>query len=268
MRALAALKRAASRAGIVLSIVIFDDASSDGTPEAIRIDHADAMLVRGDGTAYWNGGLYLAWKDALNLAVDGYLWLNDDVELYDDSLETLRSGYAEAVARRADGALILVAATEGPDNSISYGGYRLESFPFAFRLRRVRPGSGLTAIDTFNGNCVFVTRAVVDRIGLNDPRFFHNLGDIDYGLRARQSGLDVWLLPRALGRCAPNVIKSAYGYGSPHLTIREQWRIVNTHHGLPPLSWFRFTARHSGAWFPLHFLLPYRHLIIPAFHWK
>lgn len=244
-----------------ITAVLFDDASSDGTAEAVVAEFPDTIIVQGDGNAFWNRGLYAAWTRALDLAPDGYLWLNDDVALNGDALGRLAAAWDQMAAARPDGRFILVGSTRGSDGAITYGGQKVESSPFALRLRMVPPDSDLKGVDTFNGNIVLVPREVVDAIGINDPFFHHNFGDNDYGLRARRAGIDVRLLQGTLGECEANVLKKSRGYGSPRLSVRDQWQKVNTHHGLPFRSWWRFTRRHSGIWFPLHFLLPYRWLI-------
>lgn len=239
--------------------VLFDDASSDGTAAAAMEVRPDTIMVSGEGHAFWNGGLHQAWTRALELDVDGYLWLNDDVELDADALDSLAESWKFQHESGHD-AFILVGATRGADGGQTYGGMvckrRLQSISFPVELH----GKEARQVDTFNGNIVLVPKTVTDRIGINDPEFFHNLGDVDYGLRANAAGIPVIALPGTLGVCEGNLAKSARGYGSPALSVGEQWRKVNTHHGLPPRSWLRFTRRHSGALWPIHFALPYRHL--------
>jgi len=251
---------------IAASIAVFDDASTDGTPEAIAQHHPDVRLVHGDGTAFWNGGLHQLWSEVRDTPVDAFLWLNDDTFLDDDALMRLATVW-EAVADE-DRRAVLVGATRGKDGVVTYSGYDVARTPFAFRLRRVLPHATSTMpVTTFNGNVVLIGRGVVDAIGINDPGFFHNLGDLDYGLRARGAGISVLLLPGTLGVCESNAAKLNRGYGSPQLSVFDQWRKVRTHHGLPPRSWLRFTRRHSGKWWPLHFILPYRHLL-RVWHWR
>jgi GT2 family glycosyltransferase len=244
-------------------IVLFDDASTDGTIEAVLAEAPDAVVVRGDGNAFWNGGLYLAWQRALGLPCEAFLWLNDDVVLDRDAFRRLAEGWVEMRGRGMSGAFVLVGATRDRDGTVSYGGLRRVRTPVALRLDRVQPGASLAPVDTFNGNVVLVPRAVVQRIGINDPVYFHNFGDVDYGLRASQAGIPIMMLPGTLGACELNTTKRDRGFGSSSLSLRDQWRKVNTHHGLPFASWWRFTRRHSGAWWPLHFLLPYRRLVLP-----
>lgn len=246
-----------------LRILLFDDASDDGTPQAVAREFPEVRIISGDGNAFWNGGLHRVWQAALQEPVSAFLWLNDDVELDGDAFPRLLDSWRQMQVRTTDGRFILVGATRGVDDTVSYTGMRANHSPFAFRLKQIEPTEELQPIDTFNGNIVLVTRPVVERIGINDPAYFHNWGDLDYGLRAVQAGVPVMLMPGKLGYCAANDVKMNRGYGSPYLTIRQQWQKVNTHHGLPFTSWLRLTRRHSGLWWPLHFLIPYRWLILP-----
>ncbi len=246
-------------------IVLFDDASTDGTVAAVLAEAPDAVVVRGVGDAFWNGGLHRAWRRAIDLPCDAFLWLNDDVELDPDAFQRLADGWQAMRAQTGGEAFVLAGATQGSDGALTYGGLRHVRTPFAFRFAAIPPTGALTPVDTFNGNIVLVPRAVVERIGINDPTFHHNLGDMDYGLRASRAGIPVRLLPGTLGLCDANRAKSDRGFGSRTLGLRDQWRKVNTHHGLPFRSWWHFTRKHSGGWWPLHFLLPYRHLLLPRF---
>ncbi|WP_234831590.1 glycosyltransferase family 2 protein [Sphingobium yanoikuyae] len=265
---IAAIERIKRQRGAAISVAIavFDDASTDGTPEAITERHPDVLLVHGDGAAFWNGGLYQLWSEVRDVPVDAFLWLNDDTFLDEDALARIMTAW-DTVAD-SDQRTILVGATRDEDGTVSYSGYDVVRTPLAFRLQRVLPhATATTPVTTFNGNSVLIGRGVVEAIGINDPGFFHNLGDVDYGLRAREAGIPVLLLPGTLGMCESNVAKRDRGYGSPQLSVWDQWRKVNTHHGLHRQSWWRFTRRHSGKWWLLHFALPYRHLF-RVWKWK
>lgn len=261
LRALRAL--AAQGGAMRLEIVLFDDASTDGTAEAVLREFPAARIVRGDGSAFWNGGLHACWTAALDLPVDAYLWLNDDVALDPDALARLAAAFTEAEAAQGDRRFVIAGATRGEQGEISYAGFNRVHTPFALRFVKAPPTDRLQPVDTFNGNIVLVPKAVVDEIGVNDPTYLHNFGDMDYGLRAGRAGMRVLLAPGVLGMCAANHEKSARGFGSPALSLAQQWKVVNTHRGLPFKTWLRFTSQYSGIWFPLHFLLPYRHLVIP-----
>lgn len=261
---LRALRKVIATAGpFRIRLFIYDDDSSDGTPEAIASEFPEAHVIPGDGNAFWNKGLHRVWTHAAGHEADAFLWLNDDVALDDDAFVRLADAWHGMRATTRGGQFILVGATRGSRGQVTYTGMRARHRPTAFYLAPIEPGETLEPIDTFNGNIVLIPREVMDRIGLNDPAFHHNWGDLDYGLRATRAGVRVMLLPGTLGLCEPNDTKKLRGYGSPHLTLREQWAKVNTHHGLPFASWWRLTRRHSGIWWPLHFLVPYRWLVLP-----
>lgn len=43
-----------------------------------------------------------------------------------------------------------------------------------------------------NGNVVLVPKSVVDKIGIINPIYHHDLGDVDYGLTAQENGIKVY----------------------------------------------------------------------------
>lgn len=247
-----------------LQVVLLDDGSSDGTAQAVAEIAPETIILQGDGNAFWNGGLHRAWTRALSLDVRAFLWLNDDVLLDSDAIARLVSCYRDLANVGGDERFILVGATRNSKGDITYSGKKYRPYPFAFQLDFVPPSAKtMQPIDAFNGNIVLVPRAVVDTIGINDPHFSHGFGDYDYGLRASRNGIAVWLMPSTLGICEANARPRSKGFGGSDVSLREQWRMVNTPKGLPFRDWWRITRRYSGIWFPLHFIGPYRWLILP-----
>ena len=101
--------RALSGAGKTfdLSVVLFDDGSTDGTAAAVATEFPETIILHGNGDAYWNGGMSRAWTRALDFRADGYLWLNDDVELDADALARLADAWDISEPSCPDGALVL-----------------------------------------------------------------------------------------------------------------------------------------------------------------
>lgn len=257
LRALASL---AAVSGVFdLSIVLFEDGSTDGTADAVADAYPDTIMVHGKGNAFWNGGMYRAWQRALELRPDAYLWLNDDVLLDSDALRRLADCWAVSEGRTPDGALVLVGATRDASGALTYGGMTQNSSPAALRFQRLPLSDRLQEIETFNGNIVLVTAATVARVGIIDPHYFHKFGDIDYGLRAHAAGVPLLLLPGTLGIC-----EAAPPFDLGALSLRQRWTYFSSHRGAPFASWWRMTSKYSGKWRLPHFLLAYRRMLYPA----
>jgi len=59
-----------------------DDGCTDGTSKEVLEQYPSVHIVSGDGTLFWNRGMYCAWKAAVKeREYDFYMWLNDDTTL-------------------------------------------------------------------------------------------------------------------------------------------------------------------------------------------
>lgn len=206
---------AAEEAGIEISFTVFDDASTDGTGEALRSMPIALQVLRGDGSAFWAKGMAAAESEALENAAGGsdefILWLNDDVVLDDDAFVRLR----RSIDRNPRA--VVVGAMRDPQNGeVTYSGMRRHGMhPLSFRM--VSPGLSQTKVDTFNGNLVIVPVLVARRLGGIDGVFSHALADIDYGLRCLRLNVPVVLASSTYGTCPRNPI-------GPRRRALDDWR--------------------------------------------
>ena len=77
-----------------IDVFLVDDGSTDGTTAAVNTAFPKVIVIKGNGQLFWNRGMRLAWEQAtLNKQYDFYLWLNDDIELFKDSLEVIFNDY-------------------------------------------------------------------------------------------------------------------------------------------------------------------------------
>jgi GT2 family glycosyltransferase len=219
---------------VSIAIYLTDDGSTDGTSEAVRSSFPEVQILEGDGNLFWCRSMHLAWRAALPYAFDGYLWLNDDVDLFDGALKRMFDTI-EVLERLGPWPAIIVGSTNDPSTGdLTYGGQRRTSTWHPGKLDRVEPDdTRLQLVDTFNGNMVYVPSQVVERIGIIDGTFTHATGDSDYGLRARQAGLPVVLAPGYFGTCRRN----------PPVT--HDLRTIFDRKGLPWRDWLRYTHRHG-----------------------
>jgi GT2 family glycosyltransferase len=262
---LEALRCSAEQAGgIRLSAVLVDDGSNDGTAEAVKARYPWVQVVVNEGPPlFWCRGMHLALAQAMPKGFDYYLLLNDDTMLAPDALAGL---VACAVQMRLQGGkpVLVVGSTEDATTGLhTYGGERIASPLRRTTFLRVPPSAEPQPIDTFNGNVVLLPADVVALVGNVDPLFEHAMGDIDYGLRARQAGVAQWLAPGFHGTCSNNPVTGTFS--DQRLGLRARWRHILSRKGLPWRSWLHFTRRHTGVIWPLFFLWPYVRLLTQSF---
>lgn len=164
-----------------VDVYLVDDKSTDGTYEKVKQLFPKVILIKGDGNLYWNRGMHLAWSIARKLDYEYYLWLNDDVSIYKNCFSELLS-----CSTMFDNKVIISGVVETKDKDrVIYGG-------FDDRKQLITPNGSNKLVTYLNGNIVLVPRYVYNKIGNLDPTFHHDLGDVDYGLRAIETHIKVY----------------------------------------------------------------------------
>ena len=258
LAALAALAQAAHVAQVQLSAVLVDDASTDGTADAVRSAHPWAQVVVGPGDLFWNRGMHRALALAQQQAADHVLWLNDDTLLHADGLAHLLA-QAASLQQRLGRPLILVGSTADARGRVTYGGRAASGRWRRFNFERVWSASQALPCQVMNGNCVLVPMPLAREMGNLDPAFEHAMGDTDYALRACAAGHPVWVASGLVARCELN--PTAGGFNDRSLSLRQRWRAMQHRKGLPWRSWLHFTRRHGGWLWPIYFVWPYARLL-------
>jgi GT2 family glycosyltransferase len=249
--------------GTELQVYLVDDGSTDGTTAAVQAAYPSVKILSGSGHLFWNGGMRVAFAEAMQFDYDYYLWLNDDTLLYPTALSTLLD-VADRLTQQDQHQAIIGGATQDPlTGEFTYGGMEKTSKWHPLKFQPVLPGSTPKPCLTLNGNCVLISRAVVQAIGNLDPAFTHSTGDMDYGLRNRQKGGSVWLAPGYLGSCEYNPLRQS-AWENPNLTLPQRWEKINQPRGLPLQEWKTFSQRHAGALWAIYWLLPYARLVLQS----
>jgi len=262
LNCLRALRASAEAAGADVDAIVVDDASTDGTADAVRTEHPWAEVVDGSGSLFWNRGMHEGFGRALQREADHYLWLNDDTELRVEALSRLIEQQSQL--RQIEGKpVILVGATaERGSGRITYGGRVARSRLRRFSYEIVWDASHPVRCEAIEGNCVLIPRELALSVGNLDPTFEHAMGDTDYGLRAQRAGFSVYVAAGVMGYCSDNA--SAGTYFDETLPLSARWKHLTGRKGLPLRSWLHFTRRHGGLLWPLYFCWPYVRVVMSA----
>ncbi len=233
-----------------LDVFCVDDGSNDGTAQMIANEFPQVELIAGDGNLFWSRGMRLAWVTARKKKeYDYYFWLNDDLELYanafDELLECSRLVKGQAV--------ITGLVEEKTSHKVIYGGSDAAK-------RMIAANGELNEVTFLNGNFVIVPRYVFDKIGFLDERFHHDLGDVDYGLTAKEHGMEVYT-----SRCY--IGGTDVALRSKHMRIRldnanvfKRFKRLYSPLGSNPFITFYFKRKHQGLMNALTFFV-YVHII-------
>lgn len=261
---LTALQDAAERMGnsVQLHIIVTDDGSTDGTGEMLRSSFPNVEVLSGNGKLFWNGGMRLAFGRALEQTHDFYLWVNDDTILLPDFLERILDTHKNLVATFGSGGLV-VGSTCNDAGKVSYGGLRRLSANKLLKFQLVEPSEISQPCDTNNGNCLLISAHAAQVLGNLDIAFVHGMGDLDYGLRATELGIPIWVMPGFVGSCNhDHAVEGSYLDCSLPLAVR--WKKALSPKELNPHSWSVFCRRHAGFWWPLYWIWPYAKIVLTS----
>lgn len=213
LQAITNFASAARAVGVKADFTVFDDGSTDGTAEALVALDLPVTRIAGDGSAFWSRSMAEAESHVLRVYDDdGYVvWLNDDNYLDGDFLQD-----ALAAAKKFPSAVLVGAMRDPATGHLTYSGLRRRGL-HPLHFVPVNPNGKLQKVETFNGNLVFVPMKLAHALGGIDGSLPHSGADIDYGIRVRESGFELLLLPRFAGSCAFNP-------APPPGPVMDDWR--------------------------------------------
>jgi GT2 family glycosyltransferase len=245
---------------VAFDIYLVDDGSSDGTADAVIERYPDVKIIPGSGTLFWVGGMRLAFAEALKVGYDYYLWLNDDTILRPNALKELLAHHAQLAARNSSNSVVVGSTQDPVTGKPTYGGAIRSNRWYSNKYEFLPSGDELKECETMYGNCVLIPSEVADVVGNIDASFIHSLGDLDYGLRARQKGCSIWLAPGYIGDCSKNTVSGSWV--DKNLSVLERLRKALDVKGFPIGAWTTFVRRHSGPFWMAFWFLPYIRAVV------
>jgi GT2 family glycosyltransferase len=186
-------------------IIVVDNDSSDGSPEAVARDYPEVKLIRSPE----NLGFSKANNLGIKAATGDYLaFVNNDVEVFPGTIPTLVA-FSEARPRVGVAGPALFGGTGGLTKS--YWGFPTlrNRFARAFALDKFFPTKAFSGhstygakdsfkpVDVLQGSFLLVKRAALETVGPWDEGFFIYGEDVDWCRRFWDGGWEVMFVASA-----------------------------------------------------------------------
>jgi GT2 family glycosyltransferase len=226
-------------------IVVVDNASTDGTAEAIRTDYGERVtLIVNEENLGFAGGNNIGIRHALDKGSDYVLLLNNDTVVDPRLLDSL----VEVISRSPDigivGPKIYFAS---PSNKIWFAGGEVFLWRGLARhigIRQVDEGQfdSIRAVDYISGCALLARSEVFEKVGFLDESYQTYFEDTDFCMRAKRHNYRILYVPD--GKVWHMISSSAGGQLGRRKIVRKL------------KSSFRFFR---------HYAAPYQWLTIPLF---
>lgn len=193
-----------NKENLEVKIIIVDDGSTDGTPEAILKNFPEVEVIHGDGSLWYTEGTNVGVRAALKYNPKYVLLMNDD-QVFDKNFLKYMVETAEKNEKSVVGALLLLwdqphkVFQVSPIWSTWLGGWHHWRHQTVWTVPKTA-----WEVELIVGNCVLVPTKAIEELGLMNSKYFPNFGDAEYTPRLRKNGWKLILDPRAKVFVQPN----------------------------------------------------------------
>lgn len=204
-------------------VLVIDNASTDGTAEAVRRAYVDVAILRLDNNLGYAGGNNAALRHARTHGAEAMLLLNNDTHLAPDCLAHLAAALAAHPEAAAVGPMIY--AWESWETISSAGGRIDWEHADAINLGAGELDSGQfppRSVDFLNGCALLVRTAAVAQVGLLDERYFMYWEETDWCARMTRAGWTLWFEPSARLQHKAPLVPAAMSSAALYYTARNR----------------------------------------------
>jgi GT2 family glycosyltransferase len=191
--------------GVALEVIVVDNASADGSADAIAAEFPQVVLIRNGENAGFGAANNVAMKQAKG---DNFLLLNSDAFLTPGALPAMLKALEDQPKVGVVGPRLLNA-----DGSLQRSCYRFPSPGVAWRealwISAVAPATSVLGDlrrwghdkplhpEWVIGACMMVRRGVYEMVGGFDPKFFMYAEETDWQRRIGDAGWEIAFTPAA-----------------------------------------------------------------------
>lgn len=249
-----------------VSVFLTDDGCSDGTADAIREEGfpLDINILPGDGTLFWNGGMIHSWKAAMAVGGwDGYLWLNDDIEVLPEFWSDLLQAEEESIRKFGKRGIYVGSTKDVETEKFTYGGFVFTN-KLTLKDKFIYPnGESCQECEAAHGNITFVSNVVVEKMGIFCDKYIHGGTDHDYTYLAHKAGFPILVLPHYSAKCENDHPKDGNRINFFQMPLKERLAYLKSPRGLNLHNALLFSKRCFPWRYPIIWMTGYFKAIFP-----
>lgn len=181
-------------------VLLIDNASGDGSPKKLAAEFPEVKLISNAENLGFPGGNNVGIREALKQLTSYLLLLNNDTIVAPDFLsQMVRVAETDPMIGIVNPKIFFFE----PSDRLWCAGGLYQSWLGTGKMRGVhqRNSKKYDKVQevSFATGCAFLIKAdVVRRIGLMDEIFFLGFEDLDWSVRARQAGYQIYYVPSAV----------------------------------------------------------------------
>jgi GT2 family glycosyltransferase len=251
---------------LTLTIYLTDDGSTDGTGAAVKAAYPEAKVLQGTGSLYWAGGMRHSWTAALKGHYDAFLLLNDDTNVVPHLFTELLETHAYCLGTYGMGGVYMGSTQDGPTGAHSYGGHVFTNKFMAQYVRVLPNGQTPQPAELGNANIMWVSKDVVEQIGILSDSYIHGLADYDYTLMAVKHKLPVMITRNYLGTCINDHTNPYLKF--PKMSFKERMKLLYNPVGLDFRSNLQYNWRNFPYRLPIVYVMGWVKVLFPSLYLK
>lgn len=249
--------------GYKLDVFLTDDGSTDGTQNAVKERYPQVTVLKGSGNLFWAGGMRMAWKAAIQAkSYDAYLLINDDVVLHVDFLTNLIETEKYSLQKNGTKGIYSGVTIDEKTKKVTYGGHRIKTNHLIMRSQMLSPEETPQECEITNANVLWISKQVVDKIGIFDNKFTHGIADYDYSLQAHNKNIPVYLAPNVCGICVNDHGKNWRPANRP---LKDRIAYLKSPKGLAYDEYLYYIRKHFPLFLPYSFVMLWMKTLFPFF---
>jgi len=245
----------------LFDLYLVDDGSTDGTDNAIRTNFPKVKIIYGNGNLFWAGGMRLAWNTAIkSKKYDAYLLINDDVILKKDFISNIIATEEFSIISTGKKGIYTGATKDDKSDKITYGGKIITSNHFIVKTQIVIPSNKPEYCELSNANILWISKDVVNCIGIFDNKFTHGIADYDYTRTAHEHKFPIWVVPNICGICSDD---HGNNWKPSNTMLKERIKYLKNPKGLAYYEYLYYIKKHFPLYYPYSLIMLWLKTLCP-----